>query len=175
MGDGFVRSLFKLCGFWVLDFLLWVIPFTETQVHTLVYTNSTFFPFQVTLPTANIIILCSPFSPKLPTPTPHSILLFIAWDKWRCYDYFLISLVWKGGPIPSFLSECFVGNSGNSIGTGFCLQHSVQQWYPPRQYQEIKTLYLQATILLTRLKYTERDLLLTFKTKWSHFGFLGSN
>ena len=33
---------------------------------------------------------------KCQPPSSHSILLFIAWDGWRYYDYFLISLVWMG-------------------------------------------------------------------------------
>ena len=31
-----------------------------------------------------------------------------------------------GGPIPSVLSGCSVGNSGNGVGISFCLQKAVR-------------------------------------------------
>ena len=53
------------------------------------------------------ILSCSPycsyyyhllsFLSRIANPfTSHPILPFIARGKWRCYDYFLISLVWMG-------------------------------------------------------------------------------
>jgi len=38
------------------------------------------------------------------------------------------------GPIPSVLSGCSIGNSGNGIGIGSYLQKAVWQRYSPRQY-----------------------------------------
>ena len=73
------HNLFVL---WVLSFLLWVVPCSETQLHALVFVNSSLFPHRVAPLTTDIVTL---FSPELPTLTSHSILLFIAWDEWRCY------------------------------------------------------------------------------------------
>ena len=45
-----------------------------------------------------------------------------------------------GGPIPSFLSGCSVGNGGSGIGTGSHLQKMVRQQYSPRQYRDAKNI-----------------------------------
>ena len=44
-----------------------------------------------------------------------------------------------GGPIPSFLSGCSVGNDGNGIGTDSHLQKATRQRYSPSQYRATKS------------------------------------
>ena len=76
---------------WVLDFLLWVIFSSETQQHNLF----------LQIPLLSLVLLSLyllPFVPSRiiqPPPLLHSLLLFIAQDQWRDYDYSRL-LVGKG-------------------------------------------------------------------------------
>ena len=77
----------------------------------------------------------------------------------------------NASPIPSVLSGCSVGNSGNGIESGSCLQKAIRQRYSPKQYRAFETWYFRAITLLTKLELIGKDSLLTFKTEWSRFSF----
>ena len=102
------------------------------------------------------------------TPTSPLILIFIAIDKWRCYDYSLTCA--NGGLIPSFLSRhsdekvvmalelilTFKGSLGSNTLEGTTGQPS--------------TRYLQAMIPPPRLKTIGRGLLWISETVQSYPG-----
>ena len=106
------------------------------------------------------------FFPELPTLTSQSILLYIAWDEWRCHDYSLTRV--NGGLIPSFLS-------GHSIGEVVMVLELIPTSKGPLGSDILEDTkgqpsigYLRAVIPLTRLKMTKRGLLWVFKTVQSH-------
>ena len=76
---------------WVLDFLLWVNFSSETQQHNIF----------LQIPLLSLVLLSLylltfvPFGIIQPPPLLHSLLLFIAQDQWRDYDYSRL-LVGKG-------------------------------------------------------------------------------
>ena len=76
------------------------------------------------------------FSPRLPNNTSHSTILFIAWDGWRCYDYFLISLVWMGSNLIISDKKMLY----NGIGNGSNLQKIARRRYSPRQYRVVENI-----------------------------------
>ena len=98
------------------------------------------FPFLVAPLTVDTIILHSLLSR---IPNPHFLLYSptysLRWVEvlWLFIDFTRVD----GGPIPSFLSGCFIGNGGNGIRTSSYLQKAIQQWYSPRQYWATETLY----------------------------------
>ena len=98
-----------------------------------------FFPLWVALPhggTSSLSLLLFIFSSKLPTPTLHSIMLFIAWGWWMFLNYILVSLVCVGSNFDySWQGMCSIGNNGNGIGISSCLQKIARQQYSPRQYR----------------------------------------
>ena len=98
-----VHNLFVL---WVLGFLLWVVIRLETQSLTLVFATSS-LSLKTTPPSFGIVPLLSVCSSQncQPLPSKH-VLLFIARGEWRCHDYTFTRV--NRGPIPSFLSGCFV-------------------------------------------------------------------
>ena len=48
---------------WVLSFLLWVVPCSETQLHTLASANSYLFPHRIAPFSIDTVPLFLPFSP----------------------------------------------------------------------------------------------------------------
>ena len=76
-------------------------------------------------------------SSELPTPTLHSLLLFIASGWWRFHDYWSHSCV-VGSNWLFLTRDMFYRNSGDGIGTGSSLQKIARQWYSPRQYQVVE-------------------------------------
>ena len=130
-----------------------------------------FLTFWVALLTM-VIILHSLFSRIANTPPPPSLhppTYSLRWVErlWLIPD----STCVDGGPIPSFLSGCSVGNGGNGIETGSHLQKVVRQWYFPGQYQATETLYPRVITLPTKLQLIGRDSHLTLKIEWSRYRF----
>ena len=86
------HNLFVL---WALGFLLWVVLCSVTQIYSLFLNSSHYLsklsPFSLRV-VARFFLMFSPISP---TPIPHSLLIFIGQDEWRCYDYSPL-LVWMG-------------------------------------------------------------------------------
>ena len=147
-GDPNTRSilskLFFFFFFWRFEslFLLWLLFFTL---------------FSLELPT------------HPPPPSLHPPTYSLRWVErlWLIPD----STCVDGGPIPSFLSGCSVGNGGNGIETGSHLQKVVRQWYFPGQYQATETLYPRVITLPTKLQLIGRDSHLTLKIEWSRYRF----
>ena len=75
------HNLFVL---WALSFLLWVILCSETQCTP---DSSNPPPFTSRSHSLFLLVWSLFFSPDFPTSSSPLIPLFMALDKWRCYDY----------------------------------------------------------------------------------------
>ena len=129
------HNLFVL---WALDFLLWVVPDSKTQMHTLVSLSPLLFLVLLSLLTA---------TPPPPPPPPSSHSPSIYSSRWVGKSWLFLIVSGNRGPMSLLLSGCLVGSgsmSGKSgIGTGSRLKRAIWQGYSPRQNQTIEMWHLE--------------------------------